>query len=835
MKPAPLVVDPVCGMTVDPQTAHSAVVDSQEYFFCSTGCRDKFVNSENTQQGSLESKHPECESVVEVPSEGYYCPMCPGVVSDVPGDCPKCGMALEAVTSPVQTETVYTCPMHPEIQMNHPGSCPICGMDLEALAPQPSSEHSSPELESMKRRLWVGAGLSLPVFLLAMLPMVGVNVDSWVGGPVISRWIQFALASPVMFWCGWPFLVRGGRSVISGHLNMFTLITIGVGAAYLYSVIALLVPAQIPDSFKENGVVAVYFEAAAVIITLVLLGQVLELTARHRTSGAIRQLMSLAPNTAIVIRDGQDVEIPVEQVQLNETLKVLPGAKIPVDGQISQGGSSIDESMITGEPLPASKSVGDEVIGGTVNQTGAFQMTALRVGSGTVLSQIVKLVGDAQRSRAPIQKIVDWAAGWFVPGVLVCAVLTFVLWSLFGPAESRMAYALVNAVSVLIIACPCALGLATPMSIMVGVGRGASLGILIANAEVLETLETVDQLVVDKTGTLTEGKPQLVSIEIASAGNLTESEILSLSASLETNSEHPLADAIVSAARQRKLDFTSEVEQFDSITGGGVEGMVQQRQVIIGNRKLLKQREVQGVDQLDSSAVQLQKQGSTVMFVAVDGDLVGLLAVADPVKPSAATAIGAIHQMGIDITMLTGDNRNTAEAVAQQLSLDHVLADVSPAQKHEHVEQLQQKGAVVAMAGDGINDAPALAQANVGIAMGTGTDVAIESAGVTLIQGDLAGIVKAIHLSRLTMRNIRQNLFFAFAYNALGIPVAAGILVPFLGIHALLSPMIAAVAMSCSSVSVILNALRLRSLKIEGVRSVVRENVQASGEQGLPH
>ncbi|MCH2180464.1 MAG: heavy metal translocating P-type ATPase [Mariniblastus sp.] len=818
MEPEDLVVDPVCGMQVDPQTAYSKEVDSQKYYFCSTHCRDKFVSPCHGQMDEVPSKKDECETA-EAPAEGYYCPMCPGVVSDVPGDCPKCGMALESVSGPTQARVIYTCPMHPEVQQDHPGACPICGMDLEKVVTEGEPEPDQTELNSMKRRLWVGAGLSLPVFLLAMLPMMGVPIDRWFGGPVFSRWIQFVLASPVLFWCGWPFLVRGVRSVATGHLNMFTLVTIGVGAAYVYSVIALLVPAQIPESFKEHGVVAVYFEAAAVIITLVLLGQVLELTARHRTGGAIRQLMSLAPSMATVIREGQDLEIPVEEVKLDERLRVLPGAKIPVDGLIVQGSSSVDESMITGEPLPVSRTVGDSVIGGTVNQTGAFQMTASRVGTSTVLAQIVKLVGDAQRSRAPIQKIVDRVAAWFVPGVLACAALTFLIWAIWGPAESRLAFALVNAVSVLIIACPCALGLATPMSIMVGVGRGASLGILIANAEVLETLEKVDQLVVDKTGTLTEGKPELVANQRVTDSDLTAQELLSLAASLEYHSEHPLAEAIVGAARQEQLNFSTEVEEFQSITGGGVQGTVQQRVVVIGNQKLLTSLGVAGLDQLEESATRHQSEGSTVMFVAVDGRLAGLLAVADPVKASALEAIEAIHREKIKVTMLTGDNHRTARAVADRLSLDAVQADVSPAQKHDYVAKLQHAGSIVAMAGDGINDAPALAQADVGIAMGTGTDVAIESAGVTLIQGDLAGIVKAIQLSRLTMGNIRQNLFFAFAYNALGIPVAAGILVPLFGIHALLSPMIAAVAMSCSSVSVILNALRLRSHKIGGARA----------------
>lgn len=810
-----LVLDPICGMQVDPRTAYSKEIDSQTYYFCSSHCRDKFDGPCHSKLDEASPAKEKCGAVTEVPSEGYFCPMCPGVVSDVPGDCPKCGMALESAAGPAPARVIYTCPMHPEVQQDHPGACPICGMDLEKVVKAGESEPDKTELNSMKRRLWVGVGLSLPVFLLAMLPMVGVPIDRWLGGPVVSRWIQFALASPVIFWCGWPFLVRGARSVLTGHLNMFTLVTIGVGAAYVYSVIALLVPEQIPTSFKENGVVAVYFEAAAVIITLVLLGQVLELTARHRTGGAIRQLMSLAPSMATVIRDGQDLEIPVEEVELNDRLRVLPGAKIPVDGQIVQGTSTVDESMITGEPLPVARTVGDSVIGGTVNQTGAFQMTASRVGTGTMLAQIVKLVGDAQRSRAPIQKIVDRVAAWFVPGVLGCAALTFLIWAVWGPEQARLAFALVNSVSVLIIACPCALGLATPMSIMVGVGRGASLGILIANAEVLETLEKVDQLVVDKTGTLTEGKPELVACQQIPDGDLSTHELLSLAASLEYQSEHPLAEAIVGAARKEKIDFSAEVEEFQSITGGGVEGVVSGRRIVIGNQKLLASLGISGFEQLEASTTQLQSEGSTVMFLAMDGALAGLLAVADPVKPSALNAVEAMHRQNLKITMLTGDNRRTAQAVADRLCLDAVQADVSPAEKHDYVGKLQREGSIVAMAGDGINDAPALAQADVGIAMGTGTDVAIESAGVTLIQGDLAGIVRAIQLSRLTMGNIRQNLFFAFAYNALGIPVAAGILVPLFGIHALLSPMIAAVAMSCSSVSVILNALRLRSHKIE--------------------
>jgi len=820
MNPKKSAVDPICGMQVDPATAISLDLQSERHFFCGPSCRDRFLRDRESNDKSCSRAHQGCNTTTVNKEGAFYCPMCPGVTSEFPADCPKCGMALESTGFASADELIYTCPMHPEIRVHEPGACPICGMDLEVLSVTPAVETANPELAVMKLRFWIGLGFSLPVFLLAMLPMLGVPVDLLIGGPQVSKWIQFALATPVVAWCGWPFLVRGGRSIITGHLNMFTLVALGVGAAFSYSVVALLLPDQIPESFKENGVVAVYFEAAAVIITLVLLGQVLELTARARTSGAIRQLMSLAPSKATAIREGADVEIPVDQVQLNETLRVLPGERVPVDGQILQGRSSIDESMITGEPIPVSKTVGDRVIGGTVNQTGAFQMTALGIGSGMVLSQIVKMVADAQRSRAPIQKLVDSAAGWFVPGVVVCAALTFVLWACFGPQQARLAFALVNSVSVLIIACPCALGLATPMSIMVGVGRGASDGILIANAEVLETLESVNQLVVDKTGTLTEGKPKLVAVEIDDSSEISELELIRLAASLENSSEHPLAAAIVGAAGQRQIELTSEVTQFDSITGGGVEGVVDNRTVVLGNQNLLNQMHIKGLDRLSGSVQRFQEQGCTVVLVAVDGGLAGLLAIADPVKGSARPAIQSLQARGIHVTMLTGDNQKTAESVAQQLGLTSVMAEQSPQGKHDYVGKLQKSGGIVAMAGDGINDAPALAQADVGIAMGTGTDVAIESAGITLIKGDLAGIVKAVELSRLTMGNIRQNLFFAFAYNALGIPVAAGLLVPFFGIHALLNPMLAAFAMSFSSVSVILNALRLRTYKIDGVRAI---------------
>jgi Cu+-exporting ATPase len=852
-------------MNVDPSTALSAEKGGETFYFCSKHCLHKFVSEpiqiadgqaadsqtadgqaadSQTADSQLGDEQKSCchaESASEsmqhanASSKGkvsaYYCPMCPGVESDKPGDCPTCGMALERNEfAHAQQKTVYTCPMHPEVEQDSPGSCPICGMDLEPRFITASTPEDDTELKSMTRRFWVALAFSVPVLLLAMLPMLGVPIDRWLGGPVISRWMQFALSTPVVLWCGWPFFVRGWKSVKSWNLNMFTLISLGVGAAFGYSVIAMLAPEWIPDSFREHGHVAVYFEAAAVIITLVLLGQVLELGARRRTSGAIRELLSLAPPTARVIHDGVETEMPLDQVQTNDILKVVPGDKIPVDGEVVDGKSSVDESMITGEPVPVNKHVGDQVIGGTVNQTGAFQMKALRVGGDTVLSQIVNMVTGAQRSRAPIQKVADTVAGWFVPAVVFAAIVTFVIWAFLSPVQPRLAYALVNAVAVLIIACPCALGLATPMSIMVGVGRGAKEGILIKNAEVLETMEKVTMLIVDKTGTLTEGRPRLTEIEVTEESQLDEQTLLALAAAVESNSEHPLARAIVAAAQEQKIEI-AQVVDFDSITGGGVQGTVNGKKILIGSQDLLLKHQIEGIDALksgdsgtDSSAASgnarkkltaedLQTQGRTVMFVAIDGRFAGLLAVADPIKKSSAAAIKALHQLGIKVAMLTGDNARTAQAVASQLNIDEVEAGVSPADKHQRIKTLQSAGSIVAMAGDGINDAPALAQANVGIAMGTGTDVAIESAGVTLVKGDLGGVVKALHLSRLTMSNIRQNLFFAFIYNAIGIPIAAGILVPLFGMHALLSPMIAAAAMSFSSVSVIGNALRLRAMK----------------------
>jgi Cu+-exporting ATPase len=666
-----------------------------------------------------------------------------------------------------------------------------------------AEETDDPELRSMTLRFWIGLALGLPVLLLAMLPMVGIDLGI---STSVSRWLQLALATPVVLWAGWPFFERGLRSVVTWNLNMFTLIALGVGAAYLYSVVAMLVPGSIPDAFKEHGHVAVYFEAAVVIVVLVLLGQVLELRARRLTSSAIRELVSLAPPTARLVRDGHERDVSLADVHLGDLLRVLPGAKVPVDGIVTTGHSTVDESMITGEPLAVEKHEGDSVIGGTVNQTGSFVMRAERVGGETVLAQIVQLVSEAQRSRAPIQQLADRVAGWFVPVVVLVAIATFIAWAMFSPWEPRLAYALVSAVSVLIIACPCALGLATPMSIMVGVGRGARAGILIKNAEVLETLEHIDTLAVDKTGTLTEGRPRVT--ELRAAAGFSEVELLRLTASVEQQSEHPLARAVVEAARERHVAL-EPVGDFDSVTGGGVTGSVARKRVMIGNAELLRKHEVADIDVLLDGAPRLQEQGRTVIFVAVDGRAAGLLAIADPIKSTTADAVRELHALGLRIVMLTGDNERTAAAVAKQLGIDEVEAGVSPQQKHQRITALKAAGRKVAMAGDGINDAPALAAATVGIAMGTGTDVAIESAGVTLVKGDLRGIVKAIRLSRLTMKNIRQNLFFAFVYNALGVPIAAGILVP-LGINLLLNPMLAAAAMSFSSVSVVANALRMR-------------------------
>lgn len=706
-------------------------------------------------------------------------------------------------------KAIYTCPMHPEVRQDRPGNCPKCGMTLElrTMTADAAGEENV-ELRDMTNRFWIGAALTLPVFILAMAHVIpALARQSWVDSQV-SRWIQFALATPVVCWAGWPFFVRGWRSVVTRNLNMFTLIAIGVGAAFVFSAVAMLFPGIFPDTMQHEGSVAIYFEAAAVIVVLVLLGQVLELRARSRTGSAIKALLNLAPPTARQVAPGGDHEVPLDHVKVGDWLRVVPGDKVPVDGVLVEGHSSVEESMITGEPIPIEKSVGDKVTGGTVNGSGSFVMRAERVGSDTLLGQIVNMVAEAQRSRAPIQGLADKVAGIFVPLVLAVSVLTFVLWIWLGP-EPRLAHAIVNAVAVLIIACPCALGLATPMSIMVGVGRGAQEGVLVKNAEALERLEKVTTLVVDKTGTLTEGKPKL--IDILPIDGFDTKDFLRLAASLEQNSEHPLAAAIVQGAKVQGIDL-DPVKDFRSVTAGGVAGAIEGRQVMIGKPAFLRAENIIGVEALEASAVKLQDEGKTAMFVAIDGKPAGILAVADPIKSTTAEAIRELHALGLQLVMLTGDNRRTAAMVGKELGIDSVEAEIEPAGKVANIKKLRAEGKHVAMAGDGINDAPALSEAEIGIAMGTGTDVAMQSAGITLVKGDLRGIAQAIRLSRAVMSNIRQNLFFAFIYNALGIPVAAGVLYPFFGL--LLSPIIAGAAMSLSSVSVIGNALRLRRLKL---------------------
>ena len=810
-----MAIDPVCKMQIDEASALSIQGKTQTYYFCSQTCMQKFAaagDSATSETRTRESHStdpltspkdvPQAPQADRVSDALYICPMCPGVESDKLGICPKCGMALELASPVALSKTLYTCPMHPEVEQDAPGDCPVCGMRLELKTIALDDEEDDSELNDMTRRFWVGVVFTLPLFTLTMAEMVGISFSHWIS-PRTSGWLQWILATPVVFWAGLPFFQRGWRSLINRRLNMFTLIAIGTGAAYGYSAVAVAFPHLFPDSFRNDGHVAIYFEAAAVIVVLVLLGQVLELRARRRTSGAIRELLSLTPPTAFVVRDGTEVEVPLEQVSANETLRVRPGEKIPVDGTITDGNSAVDESMITGEPIPVSKAVGDPVIGGTVNQTGSFLFRAERVGRDTMLSQIVDMVAQAQRSQAPIQRVVDQVAAWFVPVVLLISLMTFVIWACFGPPPN-LANALINAVAVLIIACPCALGLATPVSIMVGVGRGAKAGILIKNAEVLENMRKVDVLIVDKTGTLTEGKPKLT--KAISRQGLEETELLRLAASVERNSEHPLASSVVSAAQARQLEIPV-VEEFQSVTAHGVLGRVQGKKVIVGTKGFLKDT---GVEQLDlwlDSAAELQSQGNTVMFVGVDDLAAGILAVSDPIKQSTPQAIRELHQLGLKVIMLTGDNERTAKAVSDQLNIDESESGVTPEDKHDRVAKLREQGHVVAMAGDGINDAPALAAADVGVAMGTGTDVAIESADVTLVKGDLQGIVKAIKLSRAVVRNINQNLVFAFGYNAIGIPIAAGLLYPVSGL--LLSPMLAALAMSCSSLSVVSNALRL--------------------------
>ena len=762
--------DPVCGMEVDSDSPYQTTIH-----FCSEDCLRKFQENPSAYLVKHGGNAADDTAEVETP--------------------PEHGGA-------------YTCPMHPEIRKSGPGTCPKCGMALEPVE-EGGETDENPELADMRQRFWVSLTLTFPVFVIAMGDMIPGNPLARLVPASVQVWIELLLATPVVFWGGWPFLVRGWRSVVSWSLNMFTLIGLGVSVAYLYSLTATIFPEIFPASFRgEGGMVAVYFEAAAVITTLILLGQVLELKARGRTGSAIRALLELTPNTARIIRDdGTEEDIPLEEVQPGDRLRVRPGEKVPVDGEVMEGSSAVDESMVTGESMPVEKRPGDKLIGATVNGTGSIVMEVGRVGSETLLAQIVHMVSEAQRSRAPIQKVADLVAGYFVPAVVAAAAITFVVWAIFGP-DPKMAHALINAVAVLIIACPCALGLATPISIMVATGKGAAAGVLFKNAEAIEVMRKIDTLVVDKTGTLTEGSPQVTDITTVDDGN--ETEMLRLAASLERGSEHPLAAAVVRYAEKRGIEL-GKADDFESVTGKGVQGRVDDREIAFGNKRLFEELKID-VQELSSKAEAMRKDGQTVMFVGVDGKLAGLIGVADPIKETTAEAIQQLHQDHVRIVILTGDSRTTAVAVAAKLDIDEVVAEVLPDQKAESVKKYQNDGRMVAMAGDGINDAPALSQAHVGIAMGTGTDIAMESAGVTLVKGDLGGIVRARRLSRATMRNIKQNLFFAFVYNSLGVPIAAGVLYPAFGL--LLSPMIAAAAMSFSSVSVIGNALRLHNAKI---------------------
>ncbi|CAN5751783.1 heavy metal translocating P-type ATPase [soil metagenome] len=797
------VRDPVCEMMIEPQDAVShQEYDGQTYYFCNNSCATKFAAAPQKYLQPAPKTAPHGNT--DVP---YICPMDPEVHQLGPGSCPKCGMALEPeVQVAPSTRTQYTCPMHPQIIRDEPGDCPICGMALEPMTI--TANDANPELDSMTRRFWIGAALTLPLLAIMVSdflpghPIQGLLKGAWLG------WFELAIASPVVLWGGWPFFQRGWASIISRNLNMFTLISIGAGSAYLYSVVAVFMPQLFPASFRDmSGQLGLYFEAAAVITVLVLLGQVLELKARSQTSSAIKALLGLAPKTARrIAADGHEQDVDLNEIQVGDSLRVRPGEKVPTDGVLTEGSSSVDESMVSGEPIPVEKTKDAKVIGGTINGTGSFVMKTERIGADTLLAQIVKMVSEAQRTRAPIQRLADTVASYFVPAVLAAAVITFIVWAIYGP-QPHYAHALVNAVAVLIIACPCALGLATPMAIMVGTGRGAGEGILIRNAEALELLEKVNTLVVDKTGTLTVGKPVLTAL--VPAEGFDDASLLQLTASLEKASEHPLAAAILAAAQDKKVALLP-VDEFQSVTGKGVTGSIQGKKVAIGNVALMKDLGA-SIEVLRGKAEALQAEGQTVMYVATDGQFSGFVAVSDPIKESTAEAIEQLKKEGIKVVMVTGDNHTTAAAVAKKLGIDFE-ADVLPEKKAEVVKKLQATGAIVAMAGDGVNDAPALAQAHVGIAMGTGTDVAMETGGITLIKGDLRGIVKARRLSQHTMSNIRQNLFFAFFYNALGVPLAAGVLYPFFGL--LLSPMIAAAAMSFSSVSVIGNSLRLRSAKL---------------------
>ncbi|MCL4485767.1 MAG: cadmium-translocating P-type ATPase [Nitrospirae bacterium] len=835
-------LDPVCGMKVRGKGARGDSLyrhsyEGGEFLFCSDVCLGKFLKEPerymNPASGRTGDRHDggltgrvypvgavsadhshedevtdRCHDDIGDIGSTFSCPMHPEVRQQGPGTCPQCGMALEPVEAPVPLDRIfYTCPMHPEIVQDQPGNCPKCGMALERRTA--GGEERNEELIDMSRRFWVSTGLATPVFLLAMLSDLSPR---WLPGGLSMhavQWIEGLLATPVVLWGAWPFFVRGFQSVVTWNLNMFTLIGLGISVAWAYSAVALLFPGLFPPDMRmAGGTVDVYFEAAAVITALVLLGQVLEQRARSNTNAAIRLLLGLSPKSARAVRpDGTEEDIRLDRVKPGDTLRIRPGEKVPVDGIVLEGLSNVDESMMTGESVPVPKTGGDRVIGATINGTGSLLMRAEKVGTNTLLAQIVRMVGEAQRSRAPIQKLADMVSGYFVPAVVGVAVIAFVAWFLWGP-EPRLAHAVVNAVAVLIIACPCALGLATPMSIMVGTGKGATLGVLIRNAEALEIMEKVDTLVLDKTGTLTEGKPTLVAVQAAQG--FREEGVLSLAASLERASEHPLAEAIVRGAEAKGTTLLP-AENFQSVTGEGVAGEVDGHAVALGNLKLMERLGIAS-DDLQKQADPLRGEGQTVMFLAVDGKAAGLIGVADPVKISTPEAIRDLHHEGLTIVMLTGDSRTTASAVAKRLGIDRFEAEVLPEQKAWIIKQLQSENRVVAMAGDGINDAPALAQAHVGIAMGTGTDIAMESAGVTLVKGDLRGIVRARRLSRITMGNIRQNLFFAFIYNAVGVPIAAGVLYPIFGL--LLSPIIAAAAMSFSSVSVIGNALRLRHAKI---------------------
>jgi len=819
-------------MTVDPLRAAAQVEHAgKNYFFCGKDCADKFrldpeamlgrdrerkAAKAATAQSNGHAHSPKPLVQVDLAARKsagaatYTCPMDPEIQQDHPGACPKCGMALEAEVPLVPASRVeYTCPMHQEIVRSGPGSCPICGMALEPRTVS-AAEPENPELALMSRRFWVCAALTVPVLVLGMADMLpGMPLSHALSSRAV-QWIEFILTTPVVLWGARPFFERGWRSIVTRNLNMFTLIAIGTGAAYLFSVAAVLAAQLFPPAFRgADGALPVYFEAAAAITTLVLLGQYLELRARSQTSNAIRALLSLSPKSARLVRgDGTELDVPIEHVQIGDSLRVRPGEKVPVDGVVLEGESSIDESLMSGEPVPVEKTAGGQVTGATVNGTGTFVMRAQRVGNETTLAQIVRMVSQAQRSRAPVQQLADKVASYFVPAVLVVAIITFILWALFGP-EPRIPHGLINAVAVLIIACPCALGLATPMAIMVGTGRGALAGILLKNAESLERLEKVDTVVVDKTGTLTEGRPQVASIVAASPAT-SDDDVLHVAAALENASEHPLAAAILRAAFEKKIT-PAAVTNFRSVTGKGITATIDGREAVLGNRALFAQFGIP-LNDLDAKAVKLESDGQTVTFVALNGAAIGLIAVADPVKASTVPAIAALRKDKIRVVMLTGDNRSTAQALARKLGLDDFQAEVLPDQKAAVVKKLQSEGRIVAMAGDGVNDAPALTQADVGIAMGTGTDVALESAGITLLKGDLGGIARARKLSEATMRNIRQNLFFAFAYNSVGIPMAAGLLYPFF--HLLLSPIFASAAMTFSSLSVIANALRLRRLQL---------------------